>query len=355
MAAKNSHQSTILERRRGSYCVLMNLPLRKSGLPDTAVLMLLLVVLCLGSPAQARADGLESGLPELSVSVLQFGTAHWELDHIVHQQLDRKHGYRLVLRAVANLSASHLAVVSGSANGAVADLLWAQSRYEAGNPYLYLPFSSHIGDIVVPESSDVRDLADLQGLRIGVAGGPESKGWVLLRKVASRQGIDLAGSTEVQFAAPPLLNQGLKRGQMDAIVTYWHFAARLKGQGGWRSAFSMAELLAAMEMDVNLPVLGYVFPEKWATRHADLIDRFASSVAEAKAELAARASAWDRLRPLLRNPETGVFNALRDGFIAGIPEPLTDDRIANLRELLVLTGTDAGLLMPERLFYRQPP
>lgn len=310
---------------------------------------------CFGSIAQAEPGKSDPELPELSVSVLQFGTAHWELDHIVHQQLDRKHGYRLALRVVANLSASHIAVVSGSVNGAIADALWAQSRYQAGSPYLYLPFSSRIGDIVVPQSSGVRHLADLQGQRIGVAGGPDSKGWALLQKVASQQGIDLAGSTDVQFAAPPLLSQGLKRGQMDAIVTYWHFAARLKGEGGWRSAFGMTDLLAAMNLDPDLPVLGYVFPEKWANEHKGLVDRFAGSVAEAKAELAARPSAWERLRPLLQNPEPGVFNALRDGFVAGIPAPLTDNRVANLQELLVLTGTDVEMLMPAHLFYRPQP
>lgn len=320
-----------------------------------AAVALLIFTQCFGSVALAGPVKPESELPELSVSVLQFGTAHWELDHIVHEQLDRRHGYRLALRVVANLSASHLAVTSGSANGAVADLLWAQSRYQAGSAYLYVPFSSHIGDIVVPESSGVRTLADLQGLRIGVAGGPNSKGWVLLQKVASLQGIDLTESAEVQFAAPPLLSQGLKRGQMDAIVTYWHFAARLKGQGGWRSAFSMADLLVAMNLDPSLPVLGYVFPETWANEHRELISRFAASVVDANAELSARPSAWERLRPLLRNPEDSVFMALRDGFIAGTPKPLTDNRVANLKELLTLTGVNAGLLMPDRLFYRIQP
>ncbi|MGO1501460.1 MAG: hypothetical protein ACTHWH_09305 [Marinobacter sp.] len=165
-----------------------------------AAVALLIFTQCFGSVALAGPVKPESELPELSVSVLQFGTAHWELDHIVHEQLDRRHGYRLALRVVANLSASHLAVTSGSANGAVADLLWAQSRYQAGSAYLYVPFSSHIGDIVVPESSGVRTLADLQGLRIGVAGGPNSKGWVLLQKVASLQGMV---TTQMQAASKP--------------------------------------------------------------------------------------------------------------------------------------------------------
>ncbi|MDX1598627.1 MAG: ABC transporter substrate-binding protein, partial [Marinobacter sp.] len=235
-------------------------------------LLLLVAVVANGSEAWADAS---DGHPKLSISVLQFGTAHWELDHLLHRGLDRKHGYQLALTPVANLPASRLAVTSGSVNGAVADLLWAQSRYQSGAPYQYLPFSSQIGDIVVSDSSAIQSVADLAGKRIGVAGGPDSKGWILLQKVAAQQGLNLAGSANVQFAAPPLLNQALKRGQVDVIVTYWHFAARLKGEGGWRSAFRMADLLAALKLDTNLPVLGYVFPAGWAREHQALLRRFA--------------------------------------------------------------------------------
>lgn len=294
-------------------------------------------------------------LPVLSVSVLQFGTAHWELDHILHQELDRQNGYRLELKLVANLPASRLAVTSGSVNGAVADLLWAQSRFEAGTPYLYVPFSSRIGDIVVPEDSDIRSVADLAGKRIGVAGGPDSKGWILLQKVAGQQGISLEETADVQFAAPPLLSQALKRDQVDVIVTYWHFAARLLGEGGWRSAFGMADLLDALDMDRNLPVLGYVFPAEWAADHRSLVDRFAASLHQAKTELADDDPHWQRLRPIMGDPETRVFEALRDGFVAGTPAPQTDKRIADLHRLLTLTGADADNLMPADLFHRRQP
>lgn len=305
-------------------------------------------------PSTVRAND-KMAVPTLSVSVLQFGTAHWELDHIVHRGLDKKNGYRLDLTLVANLPASRLAVTSGSVNGAVADLLWAQARFQAGAPYLYVPFSSQIGDIVVAEGSGIRAIADLAGKRIGVAGGPDSKGWVLLKKVAAQQGIDLAASADVQFAAPPLLSQALRRGQVDAIVTYWHFAARLRGEGGWRSAFRMSDLLAAINLDRNLPVLGYVFPADWAEDHRALMDRFATSLHQAKAELAEGEVPWQRLRPLMGNLEDGVFHALREGFVAGSPEPLTDQRISDLHRLLVLTGASPDSLMPARLFYRRQP
>ncbi|TYC57283.1 ABC transporter substrate-binding protein [Marinobacter sp. BW6] len=314
----------------------------------------LICLLCsLAGSVHAREGAPE--VPVLSVSVLQFGTAHWELDHILHRGLDRENGYRLELKPVANLPASRLAVTSGSVNGAVADLLWAQSRFQAGTPYLYVPFSSQIGDIVVAETSTIRSVEDLVGKRIGVAGGPDSKGWILLKKVAQRQGINLEESAELQFAAPPLLSQALKRGQVDVVVTYWHFAARLRGEGDWRSAFSMADLLTELDLDRSLPVLGYVFPESWAKDHGSLIDGFATSLRQAKAELADGEPPWQRLRPLMGDPEDGVFTALREGFVAGTPAPQTDQRIADLQRLMTLTGADPDNLMPAHLFYRRQP
>lgn len=325
-------------------------PITTFSLHFRGVFLLATIVLA-GLTSSARAA---DELPVLSISVLQYGTAHWELDHIKHHGLDRANGYRLDLQPVANLPASRLAITSGTVNGAVADLLWAQARYEADAPYLYVPFSSQIGDIVVASDSAIESVADLPGHRIGVAGGPDSKGWILLQEVARKQGMELAGQVDVQFAAPPLLSQALKRGRVDAIVTYWHFAARLKGEGdAWRSAFAMESLLSEMGLDTNLPVLGYVFPRAWASENAALVNRFARSIDDAKAELAQNPEHWQRLKRLMREPGEGALQALREGFLAGTPGPMTEQRIVDLQQLLMLTGADEARLMPAALFHRE--
>ena len=323
------------------------------GVPAT----LLLLALFGGASAMAAEPGenANSRLPVLTLSVLQFGTAHWELDHLQRRQLDRAQGFELKVRLVADLPASRLAVASGSVDGAVGDLLWAQSRYAAGTPYLYLPFSSQIGEIVVAGDSAIERLADLPGKRIGVAGGPESLGWLLLQQVAGQQGIDLARDAQVQFAAPPLLSQALRRGQVDALVTYWHFAARLRAESGSRSAFALADLLQALELNPDLPVLGYLFPQPWAAQHLALLGRFERALRQGKTELAATPAYWDAIRPLMRTEDDAVFAALRAGFVEGTPKPLDAGRIADLRRLLSLTGADPAQLMPETLFFRAEP
>lgn len=305
-------------------------------------------LLLLAAPVRAE-------LPTLSLAVLQFGTAHWELDHLKRQGLDQANGFRLEVRLVADVPASRLAVTSGSAQGTVSDLLWAQARHEAGASFVFMPFSSQIGEVVVPEGSDIRELSALAGKRLGVAGGPEGQAWLLLARVAREQGLDLARQATVQFAAPPLLGQSLRRGQVDALLTFWHFAARMRGEGGVRTAFTLDELLAGAGLTPDLPVLGYLFPEPWARDHGELLVRFQRALAETKRQLAENPEAWDALRPLMRAEDEAVFEALRAGFVAGIPGPLTEDGVEALRELLVLTGTEPERLMPASLFHPAAP
>lgn len=294
-------------------------------------------------------------LPTLSLSVLQFGTAHWELDYIQREALDRQQGFRLELHPVANLPASRLALTSETVDGAVADLLWVQSRYEAGATLQYVPFSSRIGELMVAPDSPIQGLTDLVGKRIGVAGGPDSKGWILLQRVAAGQGLDLTAGSDIQYAAPPLLSEALRRGRLDAVVTYWHFAARLQAEGSARTLMPLSELLAELSLADRLPVLGYVFRNDWYRQNRELVDRFAASLRQAKQALMDQPEAWTAVRALMRAPDDNTFAALRTGFVAGTPPPLDDERIASLQQLLVLTGTAPDRVMPASLFYREQP
>ncbi len=308
--------------------------------------LLALVLLPLWAQAQE--------LPVLTLSVLQFGTPHWELEHLKRQGLDRANGFELKVRLVADVPASRLALTSGSVDGAVSDLLWAQARYEAGTAYRYVPFSSQIGEVLVPEGSAIRTLADLRGKRIGVAGGPHGLGWQLLQHAAAQDGIDLSKQATVQYAAPPLLSQALRRGQVDALLTFWHFSARMRGEGGVQAAFGLDDLQGDLQLDAQLPVLGYLFPEPWAQANEVLLQRFASALRQSKHELATEPAYWQAIRPLMRADDEAVFAALRDSFVAGIPQPLDAARIADLQRLLVLTGSDSATLMPAALFQSAP-
>ena len=54
----------------------------------------------------------------------------------------------------------------------------------------------------------IRTIPDLKDKKIGVAGGPLDKSWLLIQALARRDhGLDLAASNEIVFGAPPLLRK----------------------------------------------------------------------------------------------------------------------------------------------------
>lgn len=290
-------------------------------------------------------------LPTLKLSVLQYGTAHWELDHLQRAGLDREAGFALEVRLVANLPASRIALSSGGVHGAVVDLTWTQASYAAGERFRYVPYSSQIGNVLAAPQIRIDSLEDLRGKRIGVAGGPDSKGWVILDEAARRRGIELSHEASVQYAAPPLLNQALLRGQMDVVVTFWNFAAELTAADSAYIALDMQALMQELGLAPRLPILGYAFREAWVQDNEALLASFVAAITTTKQQLADEPQHWDALRPLMRARDDAHFAALRQGFIDGIPTPLTTERIEQLQQLLLLTGVQAEAVMPEALFH----
>ena len=112
---------------------------------------------------------------------------------------------------------------------------------------------------MVPAGSPVRDLSDLKGRSLGIAGGPLDKSWLLLRALARRSGgFDADREIDKAFAAPPLLNQQIQAGRLDAVLNFWHFAARLEA-AGFRRVMGVDEMVSALGIDGKIPLIGYVF------------------------------------------------------------------------------------------------
>ena len=75
-------------------------------------------------------------------------------------------------------------------------------------------------------------MADLKGKKLGVAGGANDKSWLFLQAYAKKiANLDLSQAASVQYAAPPLLNELMQQGELDAVLNFWHYAARLQVDG----------------------------------------------------------------------------------------------------------------------------
>jgi NitT/TauT family transport system substrate-binding protein len=308
-----------------------------------------------GSPGAVLA---QTAIPVLKVAVLKFGTVNWELNTIAHRTLDAKHGFKLDADEVAGEAAAKIAFQGGAADAMVSDWIWVARQRAAGKDYTFIPFSKAVGGLLVPANSAAQTLADMKGGKIGVAGGPLDKSWLLLRALAQKlHGLDLAADAEPVFGAPPLIYMKAVRGEMAGAINFWHFAAKMEA-AGMRRLISVADAAKALGLDPETPLLGYVIKGELRRAQPELIAGFAAASREAKQILGQDDAEWKRLRPIMNAANDAEFAALRAGFREGIPSPAPIDEIAAGRLLAVLAelgGTDLvgdAATLPPGVFYQ---
>jgi NitT/TauT family transport system substrate-binding protein len=315
---------------------------------------------CLAA-ALAAVAAPAAAAPPLRLGVLQFGTVQWVAEVIRRHALDQAHGFALETITLASNDAGRVALMGRSADIVVSDWFFVASQRTAGTALSFAPFSSAAGALMVPPASPLRGIADLPGRRLGVAGGPLDKSWLLFQAAAHKlAAIDVAATAAVTYGAPPLLNAKLQQGELDAVLTFWNFAARLEANG-FRQLVSIDECAAALELPAPLSLIGFVFHEAWARENPAVIEGFLAAAAAAGRLLADSDAEWQQIRPLMDAPDDALFASLRRRFIAGIARPSYADQqraAARLFDILLRTGgtraTSSMDHLPEGIFWPAP-
>jgi NitT/TauT family transport system substrate-binding protein len=257
----------------------------------------------------------------LRIAAQESGTVNWELDTIAHYGLDAANGFTMEVTPVAGNPAGQVAFQGGAADVIVSDWIWVARQRAAGDDFVMLPYSKAVGGVMVLADSPAGSLADLAGGRIGIAGGPVDKSWLILRAYAQKEyGLDLARQTEQVYGAPPLIFKAALDGEVDGAVNYWHFMAKMQA-AGMRELISVSDAAEALGLDPETPLLGYVFKGEAVAADPGLAQSFAAASRAAKDLLATDDAAWDRLRPIMNVKTDGEFEALKAGYRAGIPSP----------------------------------
>lgn len=290
-----------------------------------------------GLSAPARAEP-----PVLTVGVLKFGTASWELDTIRANRLDEANGFTLKLVELASNQATQVALQARAVDMILSDWLWVARQRAAGEPLSFIPHSAAVGTLMVPATSPIRSVEDLRGKRVGVAGTPIDKSWLLLKAYArERHGLDLDADSKPAFAAPPLLNQKVASGELDAALNFWPYAARLEAQG-MRAVIGVEEVIRGLGAAAVVPSVGYTFREEWAKANPALLAGFAAASQKAKEILATSDAAWERLRPLMQAEDDATWARLRDRYRAGIPAHWGEAERAEASKLYALLAKLGG-------------
>jgi NitT/TauT family transport system substrate-binding protein len=265
------------------------------------------------APARA-ADG------PVRIGVLKFGTVSWMLDVLRRHGFDRSAGVAVEIVELASGQATQVALQAGRVDTIVGDLLWVARQRAAGADWAFIPYSAALGAVEVPAASSLAAFEGLPGKRLGIAGTPLDKSWLLLRLLSlQRLGRDLDETVEKAFGAPPLLSEQLGAGRLDAVLTYWQFAARLEARGA-RRLIGMDEVMRGLGVAERVALVGYIVSERWAEANRARLAAFLEACRQAQNRLAASDEEWQVIAPQTGAASEAELVKLRDGFRAGIPE-----------------------------------
>jgi NitT/TauT family transport system substrate-binding protein len=254
----------------------------------------------------------------IRVAAQRTGTLAWELDVLKAHGLDRQADLDIETTELASTEAGKIALEAGSVDVMLSDWLWVARERGLGDDVVFYPYSNALGAVMVSGGSSINGITDLTNKKLGVAGGPLDKSWLLLQPLARRSGIDLKMQSTIAYGAPPLLSQKALQGETDATLTFWNFCAELEGKG-MRRAVLMADVMKSLGARGPVAMVGYVFNGGWAKRNRPALDRFFAVTREARAILANSPDEWQRLAPRIGTSDASALDIYRQRYLDGIP------------------------------------
>jgi NitT/TauT family transport system substrate-binding protein len=260
------------------------------------------------------------------------GTLSWELEVLRAHGLDRQANLDIETMDLASTEGGQIAFRGGSVDLVLSDWIWVSRERALGDDLVFYPYSSTLGAVMVPPNSTIEDVTALKGRKIGVAGGPLDKSWLLLQAFARYSGVDLKKQSDIIYGAPPLLTEKALQGETDATLTFWNFCARLEAKG-MRRAVDMADVMKRLGAAGPVAMIGYVFNGGWAEHNRGVLSRFLTAAAAAKKILADSPDEWQRLVPRIGTNDSAALEIYRRRYTEGIPHRPLVEEVADARGL----------------------
>lgn len=302
-----------------------------------------LAMMAAGTAAAVFARGCRAfaAAGKARIGALKFGTVSWELDVLKHHRFDAANGFDLEVVHFAGEDATNVAMLAGEIDIIVSDWLWVSRQRTEGGDVTLIPYSTAVGAIMVKQDSPIKSVTDLKARKIGVTGGPLDKSWLLIQALTKRDhGFDLVAENEIVFGAPPLISEKAMQGELDAVLNFWHFCARLEANG-FRRVIGANDAARALGAAGDVSALGYVFHDKWAAENHETALGFVKASAAVKDMLAKSDEEWLRLAPLMK-AEGKELEVLRDRYREGIPKRAIAEEQADAAKLYRILAEIGG-------------
>jgi|KNS12BottometaT_FD_k123_209682_1 NitT/TauT family transport system substrate-binding protein len=292
------------------------------------------------------ATSAQAQIPEVRIGLLSFGTVNWAADTIKNRAFDIRNGFELVVQGYGGNDATSIALQGGDVDVIITDAFWVSKQRAQGNDFVWVPYSNTVGGVIVRNDSGINSVEDLIGKNIGIAGGPVDKSWLLLQAWTLDQlGMNIRDAVgEVKFGNPFLVNNMISKGEVDAVMSFWNWNARLLNDSdNYHQLIGTGEILGVLGVEGTVPLLGWTFSEAWAEANPDAIAGFLKASQDATQLLATSDQAWATLKGRMNvtdNPS--LFETYMTNYRAGIVSSFDADDQARARQAFSILSELGG-------------
>ncbi len=281
---------------------------------------------------------------KLKIGSLQYGSVNWELKLIKDLGLDNKNSFDLEIVELASKNAAAVALQGGAVDMIVTDWFWVSRQRSEGREFSFVPHSMAAGGLIVHNDSGIESLSDLKGKKIGIAGGQVDKSWLILRTYFKKKyNEDLKKNSQQIFGAPPLLNKKIKQKSFDAILTYWPYQAKLMTDKNFSKVINITDIIEKLDIPPGVPVIGWVFKDKWAGSNSSLLANFLSVSKKSKDLMLKSDDVWTKIRPYMNAKDEKLYLNLREAYREGIPNgDFSSDQVKGSTKLYSILSKIGG-------------
>jgi NitT/TauT family transport system substrate-binding protein len=173
-------------------------------------------------------------------------------------------------------------------------------------------FQGYSNLIVTKPDSPIKAFKDLKGKKIGEF-GTTFLDWLIIRAAGKKAyNLDLATDAELVGGAPPLLNQFLAKGDIDATLQFSSLTLGPLAQGQQRVVCEMSDLMQAAGFNPRSFYVQWHVTDKWTGAHHGAIDKVKAMLTDAYAKLKSDDSVWPALADKIHISDPALIAAYRD-------------------------------------------
>ncbi len=166
--------------------------------------------------------------------------------------------------------------------------------------------------IVTKPGSAIRSFGDIKGKRMGEF-GTTFLDWLILRAAGKKAyGFDCETEAEPVQASPPLLNQFLAKGEVDAMLQFSTLALGAIKAGEQRLIIDVPGLMRRAGFVPDCFNSCWLVTEKFNAAHPGVVRRMAQMIDEAYVKLRTDESLWPELGRRIGFTEPGIVAAYRE-------------------------------------------